>query len=187
MRLKPLRESDLSGDQAELFEALVSKSVRRSEKGVFDEQGAVRGPLAVLLHHPPTGRPLQQLAATLRFEGTLSDAAREAVILVVAAYWRDGHEWSSHEPLAREAGMSDAELRALKEGREVRFEDPRTRAACDAARAIVEREDLSDEEYRRAHAALGDQGLVEVTALIGYYALLSMQLRVFRVPGPAWS
>ena len=186
MRLKPLRESDLDADQAALFEALVSKSVRRSDKGVLDERGAARGPLGVLLHHPPSGRPLQQLSSVLRFEGLLSDAAREAVILVVAAHWHDGHEWSSHEPLAREAGIGDAQLEALKQGHETRFDDPETQAAYEMARAIVEREDLSDAEFERVRAALSQDRLVEVTVVVAYYALLSMQLRVFRVPGPSF-
>ena len=186
MRLAPLKESDLIGEQAELYEALVSKSVRKSEKGVLDEHGAVRGPLGVLLRHPPTGRPLQQLASVLRFEGKLSEAAREVVILVVGAYWKDGHEWSSHAPIASRAGITDAQLEALRCGEPVRFDDPQTQAACEAARAMVLREDLDDEEYARVHAVLGDEGLVEVTVLLGYYSMLSLQLRVFRVPSPPW-
>ena len=186
MRLQPLKESDLVGDQVELWEALVSKSVRQSEKGVLDEHGAVRGPLGVLLRHPPTGRPLQQLASVLRYEGGLSDAAREAVILVVAAQRRDPFEWSSHEPIARRAGMSDEQLAALRNGDPVSFDDPVTQAACDAARAIMSRGDLDDAEYARAVDVLGEEQLVELTVLIGYYALLSMQLLVFRVPVPEW-
>jgi len=187
VRLEPLRKDDLTGEQAELYAALVGKSLGRSETFALNERGEVRGPIAVLLHHPASGRPLQELAAVLRFSGLLPDAAREAVILVVAAYWRDEHEWASHEPIARGAGMSDDELAALRSGAAVGFADPVTQAAFDAAHAIVTRGDLSDDEYSRVQAVLGDEQLVEVTVVIGYYSLLSMQLRVFRVPGPARS
>ena len=181
-RLPPLRKADLVGEQAELYDALVAKSVGRDESFVLDEQGAVKGPFATLLRHPATGRPLQQMAAALRFAGQLPDQAREAVILVVAAHWREGHEWWSHEHIARAAGITDEQLAALHEEAPATFADPLTQAAHDAAHAIVHRNDLTDEEYGRVQAVLGDEQLVEVTLLVGYYGLLSMQLHVFRVP-----
>jgi alkylhydroperoxidase family enzyme len=182
MRLRPLRRDELKGGQAELYTALVSKSLGRSESFALNERGEVRGPLAVLLQHPSSGRPLQELAAVLRFSGRLPDEAREAVILVVAAHWHDEHEWSSHEHIARDAGMSDEQLALLRGGGDVSFADPVTAAAFAMATGIVRRGDLSDEEYTSASAVLDDDELVEVTVLIGYYSLLSMQLRVFRVP-----
>jgi 4-carboxymuconolactone decarboxylase len=185
MRLAPLRKEDLDGEQLALFDALVGGSVGRDESFVFDAEGHVRGPFNPLLNHPRTGPALQQLAAVLRFGGVLPDAAREAVILVVAAHWQDGHEWWAHDPVARRAGLTDEQLAALHDGGPVTFDDPVTQCACDAARAIVARGDLTDEEHTAARAVLDDEALVEVTVLIGYYALLSMQLRVFRVPGPA--
>jgi alkylhydroperoxidase family enzyme len=182
MRLTPLRKDDLGGEQAELYSALVGKSLGRSESFALNERGEVRGPLAVLLHHPASGRPLQQLAAVLRFSGLLPDAAREAVILVVAAFWRDEHEWTAHEHIARAAGMTSDELVALRRGDAVSFADPATQAAYAMAHAIVTTGDLTDDEYAAAQAVFDDERLVEITVLIGYYSLLSMQLRVFRVP-----
>ncbi len=182
MRLPPLRKTDLVGEQAELYDALVSKSVGRGESFVLDDHGAVKGPFATLLRHPATGRPLQQMAAALRFSGLLPDQAREAVILVVAAYWREGHEWWSHEHIARAAGITDAQLASLHDGSPAMFDDALTQAAHDAAFAIVHRGDLTDEEYARVQSLLGDDQLVEVSLLVGYYGLLSMQLHVFRVP-----
>lgn len=182
MRLTPLRKDDLVGERAELFDALVTRSVGRDESFVFDEQGHVRGPLGALLHHPRSGRPLQELARVLRFAGTLPDAAREAVILVVAAHWRDGHEWWAHEPVARRAGLTEPQLSALRAGRAPACDDPVTQAACDTARAIVERADLTDREHDAARCVLDEEQLVEVTVLVGYYGLLSMQQRVFQLP-----
>ena len=184
MRLQPLKKVDLVGEQAELFDALVGKSVGRGESFVLDEQGAVRGPFAALLRHPASGRPLQEMAAVLRFAGLLTDAAREAVILVVAAHWRDEHEWWMHEAIGRRAGMTDEQLAAIHDGTPATFTDPLSQAAHDAAYAIVNRNDLTDVEYENVQRVLGDERLVEVTVIVGYYGLLSMQLRVFRVPGP---
>lgn len=182
MRLRRLRKDELEGEQAELYQALVGKSLGRSESFALNDRGETRGPIAVLLHHPASGRPLQQLAAVLRFAGLLPDAAREAVILAVAAHWRDKHEWDSHERIARAAGFSDEQITAIHRSERAHFEDPVTQAAYDAAYAMVEREDLTDDEYERVSRVLPDDQLVEITVLVGYYSLLSLQLRVFRVP-----
>ena len=184
MRLAPLRKSELDSEQLELFQALIGKSVGRDESFVLDETGAVRGPFAAILRHPRSGNALKEMAAALRFNGLLPDLAREAVILVVAVHWDAGHEWWAHEPVARRAGMTDEQLAALKAGERATFDDDVAQAAHDAARAIVLRDDLTDDEYAAAVGVLGEQLLVEVTVLIGYYSLLSMQLRVFRVPTP---
>jgi 4-carboxymuconolactone decarboxylase len=185
MRLTPLREEDLVGERRELFDALVHHSVGRDRSFVFDDAGNIRGPLGPLLLHPRSGRPLQQLAAALRFSGTLPDLAREVVILVVAAHWRDAHEWSAHEALARGAGLGDEQLLAIHDGADVVIEDPVAQAACAVARAVLRRGDLSDAEHDAASVVLDEEQFVEVTVLVGYYWLLAMQLRVFRVPGPA--
>jgi 4-carboxymuconolactone decarboxylase len=56
-------------------------------------------------------------------------------------------------------------------------------AVHDATFAICHRNDLTDAEYAAAHAQLGDELMVELSAVVGYYTLLSMQLRIFRIPG----
>jgi 4-carboxymuconolactone decarboxylase len=183
LRLKPLHRNDLVGEQIALYDALLNKSMGKNESSAInDTNEELRGPLAVLLRHPASGRPLQELGAVLRFSGQLPDAAREAIILVVAAHWNDEHEWNSHERIARQLGMNDDQLVTLHASEEVVFDDPVTQAAFDAAHGIVTHGDLTDEEYARVQEVLGDERLVEVTVVIGYYSLLAMQLRVFRVP-----
>ena len=52
-------------------------------------------------------------------------------------------------------------------------------------RALVLAGDLDDDAYAGAVAELGEAGVFELTTLVGYYATLALQLRVFRVGGPA--
>jgi len=46
------------------------------------------------------------------------------------------------------------------------------------------RGDLDDAEYQEAVGQIGTAGLFELLTLVGYYAALALQLRVFRVPAP---
>lgn len=186
MRLDPLTRDRLTAEQHALFEALTGGILggTRSAAVITDESGQVQGPFTVMLHHPKLGHPIQQLGGVLRFGGTLSDRARELVILVVAAHWKSEFEWWAHEAIGRRVGMSDTELDALRTGLPLALDDPVEQATLDAARALVGRGDLDDAEYESLHAALGAEQLIEVTAIVGYYAMLALQMRVFRITVP---
>ena len=54
-----------------------------------------------------------------------------------------------------------------------------------AHRPGPESADLDDEQYDTAVAVLGERALVELSTLVGYYATLALQMRIFRVPAPA--
>jgi 4-carboxymuconolactone decarboxylase len=60
----------------------------------------------------------------------------------------------------------------------------REAAVARTVAALVLRGDLDDAEYREAVDHLGPAGLFELLTLVGYYATLALQLRVFRVPAP---
>jgi 4-carboxymuconolactone decarboxylase len=187
MRLDQLTKSELSAEQEALYEALIGGLLggTRSAAVITDEQGYVQGPFTVMLYHPTVGHPVQELGAVLRFRGALSDRARELVILVVAAHWQSDFEWWAHERIGRNVGLTDAEIDALRTGASFTVADPVDQAALDTARALVQRADLDDAEYAAAQRGLGDEQLVEVTALVGYYAMLALQMRVFRIEAPA--
>ena len=186
MRLEQLTKSELSAEQDALYDALIGGLLggTRSAAVITDDEGYVQGPFTVMLHHPTVGHPVQELGAVLRFRGSLSDRARELVVLVVAAHWQSDFEWWAHERIGRNVGLTDEEISALRTGAPLSLADPVDQAAFDAARALVQRADLDDAEHARAHAALGAEQLVEVTAIVGYYAMLALQMRVFRITAP---
>jgi len=86
--------------------------------------------------------------------------------------------------LALLAGLTEPEIKALRCGADPGFNDKQEQAAYATVRALVSRSDLDDQEYAVAAAELGEQALVELSALVGYYATLALQLRIFRVPAP---
>ena len=186
MRLEPLTKEQLTPEQDALFDALTGGLLggTRSASVITDGQGVVQGPFTVMLHHPKIGHPIQELGGVLRFRGTLTDRAREIVILVVAAHWRSEFEWWAHASIGRRVGLTDAEIEAIRTDAPLTMPAPDEQSALEAARALVSGGDLDDEAYSRAEAALGYQQLVEVTALVGYYAMLALQMRVFRITAP---
>ncbi|HEV7187703.1 MAG TPA: carboxymuconolactone decarboxylase family protein [Blastococcus sp.] len=186
MRLPRLTPDELEPEQRALYDAIVGgpRSAGPQLFELADGDGRLNGPFGVMLHSPAVGGALQELGAAIRYRSVLGERLREIAVLAVAAHWSSDFEQYAHEPLGRRAGLTDEQLDALAAGAEVALDDPADVAGLRLVRALLRAGDLSDEEYAEGHRVLGEQALVELTTLVGYYATLALQLRVFRVGVP---
>ena len=185
-RLPIFRPADLGPDQHALYEALVGGPRARGPQlfPLADEQGGLTGPFNAFLLQPAVGSPLQALGAALRYETSLSDRAREIAILLVAAHGESTFELYAHEAVGRHVGLTEAELEGLRTGALDVLVDELERAVAAVVRALLEAGDLDDSEFAAAEQRLGRGVVFELTTLVGYYATLALQLRVFRVGVP---
>jgi len=185
-RLPRWAPQDLDPAQREVYDS-VAGGRRAQGPQLFrltDERGALEGPFNAFLLQPRLGHALQALGSAVRYDTTLGDREREIAILVVAVAWDSGFEWYAHEAVARHAGLADAELDALRSGA---FQDLPTeteQVVARTAHALAVRDDLADDEYARVVDVLGLPAVFELLTLVGYYAALALQLRVFRVAPP---
>jgi 4-carboxymuconolactone decarboxylase len=177
----------MTPEQVGLYREILSGPRGQGPRAVLLATGAggLAGPFNVMLYAPAIGHALQELGAAIRFRTELSPRVREMAILVVAQAWDSAYERSSHEPIGRDAGLTESELDALRADNDPKFADEQESVAYSTARALTVARDLDDEEYAEAINALGEEGLVELSTLVGYYATLALQLRIFRVPAPA--
>jgi len=120
----------------------------------------------------------------VRYESTLESRAREIAILVVAAAWQCDFEVYAHEAVGRSVGLTDAELDGIRSGTYDGLSRVDERTLARTVHALAVRGDLDDDEYAQAVETLGLPQLFEVLTLVGYYATLALQLRVFRVAAP---
>jgi alkylhydroperoxidase family enzyme len=180
-RIRPLTPAELSTPQSALYVAITSGPRAQGPQhfALSAADGSLRGPFDLMLRSPAVGAAQQELGAAIRYRTALADRARELAILFVAAHWHSRFERESHEAIARAAGFAEDELAA------VRALDV---SAFSEEEGIVGRTvvallngDIPDELWDEASAALGDDGIFELTALVGYYSTLALQLRVFRV------
>jgi 4-carboxymuconolactone decarboxylase len=185
MRLAVLSSDEMTPEQVGLYREILGGPRGQGPRAVLLSSGAggLAGPFNAMLYAPEVGHALQELGAAIRFRTQLAPRVREMAILVVAQAWDSGYERSSHEPIGRDAGLTEPEIEALRAGADPGFTDEQERVAYEVARALVGPADLDDEQYSAAVAALGERALVELSALVGYYATLALQLRIFRVPG----
>ena len=186
MRLAVLSSEEMTPEQVDLYRRILSGPRGQGPRAMplSNGTGGLAGPFNAMLYAPAVGQALQELGAAIRFRTRLAPRVREMAILVVAQAWHSEYERSSHEPIGREAGLTDPEIEALRAGADPGFPDEQERVAYSVARSLVGigvPADLGDEQYAAAVAVLGEQALVELSTLVGYYATLALQMRIFRV------
>ncbi len=148
-------------------------------------RGKVQGPILAALHRPELADKWQQLGELLRYRTTLPARLSEIAILVTAQRWRCQLEWHLHEGFALEAGVPRTVIDVILAGHRPATADAEALAVYDYAGELQDRRGVSEETYRRALALWGVVGVVELTALIGYYTMVAMTLNAHEFPLPA--
>jgi 4-carboxymuconolactone decarboxylase len=184
-RLEKFAVENLTEAQLELY-AKIADGPRAAGPQLFsltDAAGSLEGPFNAMLLNPVLGTALQDLGGAIRYSGRLPDRAREIAILLVAYAWDSSFEVYAHEAVGIAAGLTPEDFAALRAGRFDRFTGVE-RAVAVATESLCARADLDDGEFASTQQELGAEMLFELTTLIGYYAALALQLRVFRVSVP---
>ena len=172
-RLPDLRYEDMTAEQQRVHDEIAA-----------GPRGRVEGPLRVWLHAPKLATHAQKLGAHARFDSSLPPALSEIAILVTAATWQSDFEWYAHARLAREAGIPETVIEAIRRREEPSLPDKKARAVYTVSRELHRRRSLSDATYAAAEQALGRAALVDLVGILGYYTLVSMTLNAFEVPTP---
>jgi len=147
-------------------------------------RGGVVGPYDAWLRQPDLAAAALRLGDYCRFASGLPRDLAELVILVAGRFWDAPFEFSAHAPLARQAGVPETVIEALRTGEVPSFEDQRAQVVYDVVSEWYAHHEIDDELYERARRLLGEEHLVDVVAIAGYYAMVCMTLNVFRVPLP---
>ncbi len=172
-RIAPLDPAHMTPEQRAAHDAIAG-----------GPRGAVYGPLAIWVHQPGLAARAQALGQYCRYDSSLPPRLSELAILLTARRWSAEFEWYAHVGPARQAGIEEAVIEAIRAGAVPRFTDARSQAVHDVAIALYRDRKLDDATYARALAALGQGALIDLVGLLGYYALISMTLGAFAVGLP---
>ena len=154
------------------------------DKVVSGPRGKVVGPLRAAIHNPDLARNWSALGESLRFGTSLGKRLSELAIIVTGRRWSAQVEWFVHARVAAETGLEPAVIEAIRTGTPPRFTQPDDALVYDYARLLLQEGDVPDALHARATQRFGVKGVVELTALVGYYSMVAMTLNAQQVPLP---
>ena len=179
----------MSNTATERMGRLVPEKMTEEQKAAAAElasgpRGEVRGPFNVLLRSPGLMSPLQKVGEYLRYKCQLDRRIAEFATLISARQWTQNYEWQAHHPLALKAGLKPEIAQAIAEGRRPTGMAVDEEVTYDVLTEAFQNRSVSDATYERGLKQFGEQNLVDVLAIGGYYAMLAMLLNVARTQLP---
>ena len=171
------------------YREITVEEMTPSQRRVHDliiagRRGRFGGPFQLLIRAPEICEHASQLGEHLRWGTSLPDRLSELAIITTARFWRAQYEWYAHAPLAEKGGVPNAAIEAIRRGETPAFAQPDEALVHRTCTELFKTQRLSDAAFAGATAALGEAGLVEIIAIVGYYTLIGNILNVFQVPVP---
>jgi 4-carboxymuconolactone decarboxylase len=154
---------------------------RAAYDGIVQSRGGVRGPFTVLLHAPEAAGRIAHLGAHIRFESPLPAKEKELAILSVARELDCRFEWAAHVVESRKAGVREEAIRAIRDRRAPQGLTAEEAQVVAYVQQLLRAHRVDDATFQALRDRLGVSLLVELTAAIGYYALLAGALNAFEV------
>jgi 4-carboxymuconolactone decarboxylase len=168
MRLTKLSYEQLSPEQKAVWDEVVAGPRKK-----------MHGPFFAWLHSAELLSRGQNLGLYARFHSSLPPRLSELCILIMSAHWKVAGEWFDHFPIARDLGIDADALEALRKGQAAKFKQPDETAVYEFAQQLLQQRDVSNATYARTKDVLGERGVLDVVAVLGYYSFISMTMKTF--------
>ena len=186
-RLPLLEPSALSAAQKETYERLNRTWIPWANDVPFQsklEDGRLIGPFNPILFSPAISSSFLDLQEAEQNNTSLNQRVRQVVILAVGAVWKSNYELYAHAAAARKAGISEDAIRTLTSGGLPDELSDQEKIALRYALQLSAGHHVDEAIYSAAEHAFGQQGLVEITYLIGIYHTVCALLNAFEIPAP---
>lgn len=139
--------------------------------------------LSTLAHHPALAKAFLRFNVHLLMSSTLPARIRELAILRVAHRRECAYEWSHHVRMAKDEGITDDQIAAVR-----RFGDGGSHDFDTFDQAVLTGVDeldgnskLSDQTWAALGERLNDQQRMDFVFTVGCYALLAMAFNTFGI------
>jgi len=134
------------------------------------------GPYNPMLRSPVFGQKMFDLLYYLRWQTSVPLKLNEFAILIIGRQWRSQVEWFAHAPLAVKAGLAPEIVAELKTNKRPSNMSPEESAVYDFVTELTTKQAVSDETFYRTKQLLGEQQVVDLTAVAGTYITVAMVL-----------
>jgi 4-carboxymuconolactone decarboxylase len=172
------------------FPDLMREQMSDEQKRVYDDLvagplGGIVGPLGVLLRIPELADCVQKLGLQLWFKKSLPARLHEFAILITARFWDSKYEWFWHKLLANESGLEESITHDLAQNKRPENMKPDEALVYDFCTTLHRDHFVDEALFKRAMETLGEQSLIELVTLTGFYTLVSMLLNVAEIMPPS--
>ena len=163
--------------------AEMDDATRAAYEYTLELRGVVPGPHRIWLANPKLSRTIVPTGAYYQTESSLTKAEIEIATNVINGHWRAAYSNYEHEKIAIEQGhLAPEKVAALIAGLPTSFDDPRQQVVYELASALAAARVVPEGLFHRAQDLLGDKGIVDVTALMGWFTTVSLTLMAYDVP-----
>lgn|SRR5574337_1149583 len=156
-------------------------AVRPLADRIVAERGSILHLYQMLLHSAPVAEGWLSYLTAIRQKSNLPGDVRELVIMRVALLNHAPYEADQHAPIALREGVSQGKLDALKEWQDCSLFDVRERAVLAYTDAMTRQVQVSDEVFAAVAAHFEPPRLVELTATVAAYNMVSRFLEALQI------
>lgn len=184
-RLPQVQRQNLDASGRDAFDTYVSP-------GTGYETG-LRGPIGMWMHSPELAKAMFDVRQRVRYGTEKDQRLTELTIIATAREIDNQYEYTAHEPPARAAGLEQEIIDIVRYRKPVQgvtgiegFGETE-KTIIQFTRELVSEEKVSRETFAKALEIFGEEGVMDLTGLIGYYSFVAMTLKAFDVQRPAGS
>jgi 4-carboxymuconolactone decarboxylase len=182
--LAPARAQDGPRFPQPTMEQLNPEQQAAAAEVLKQSSAGLGGPYGMLIKSPELLKRYLMMTDYLRQKTSLPHRLNEMAILLEARIWDAQYEWWAHEPLARKAGLSDAIIAAIREGKRPGAMQPDEAVVYDVVTELLNKRQLPDDTFNRAKQILGEQQTIDLVAVTGFYVMVSAVVIAGRVGIP---
>lgn len=148
---------------------------------IVAERGGVLHLYQMLLHSPPVASGWLNYLTAIRQQSTLPGGLRELVIMRIAVLNGAPYEAEQHAPIALREGVSQVQLDDLDNWQQSKNYDATQRAVMAYTDAMTKDIHVSPEIFAAVKAVMTDRLIVELTATVGAYNMVSRFLEALQI------
>jgi 4-carboxymuconolactone decarboxylase len=174
-RIRSLEREDLPAEHRHIYDDIAGS------------RGGVQPNFKVLLNNPLATARMAALGGYIRFEAPLPPRVKMLAVLATARENEGDYVWTANLPQARNAGIDEETINAIRERRAPQGLTPEDALIVQFTLELLRQHRITDTTYQAVQHRLGAAGVIDLLILIGYYGSLSHTLSALEVMPPVSS
>jgi len=166
------------------LEKMTDLQKKYAEEIIKGPRGALYGPFVPLIRSLELMDRVQRVGEYLRYRSAIGTKLSELVILITAREWTQQVEWAIHEPIAIRSGIKAEIVRAISDGHYPTGMNEDEQIVYDFCSELHVNKSVADATYERALKRFGEQGVIDMLGINGYYTFLAMIMNGTRTAVP---